>query len=195
MKWKCWVLPSSRKWAPEIAATSYCNDESTASQSACPHISSVPTRNQKREKDVQFTVSLIPCHLFPFVSLLRTHWSCLGPWIGWMKTFSLKFCNYVLLVSHYCFAHITWRTCSIAMQKKPQATEKKLMLGKDCINEALGALLTVKSHLESKEKVLLNIWRNLWEMQCSKLSLLFPLYMLWIFIAVKTNDSINPQNC
>lgn len=41
--------------------------------------------------------------------------------------------------------------------KKPQVTEKKLTLRKNCINEAGGALLNVKLHLESKEKVLLNI--------------------------------------
>jgi len=41
--------------------------------------------------------------------------------------------------------------------KPPQATEKKLMLCKECINEGCGALVSVKLYLESKEKVLLNI--------------------------------------
>lgn len=83
-----------------------------------------PSVTERGRKDMQFTVPLIPTHLFPFISLMRAHCFGIGPWRDWTKIFSLKFCNYVLLVSHYCFAHIIRRTGSITMQQASSNREK-----------------------------------------------------------------------
>lgn len=131
-------------------------------------------------RKVQFAVPLIPNHLFPFVRLMA-HWSGPGLRTDRTKILSLRLCNYVLRAPHYCFAHIIRRIGSITMQKSLRQ-QRKLILWKNYINEEDG----VKLHLESKKTVSLNIPRNLWQIQCQKLSLLFLPCMLWIFIALKT---------
>lgn len=87
-----------------------------------PHISSVPSCNWYNEKSA-ICSPLIPNHLFPFARLMA-HWSGPGLRTDQTKILSLRFCNYVLQASHYCFAHIMWRTGSITMQKSLRQQRK-----------------------------------------------------------------------
>lgn len=150
-----------------------------------PHASSVPTCNWYNEKSAICSPS-DPQSSVPICKVNGTLvWS-------WPENRPNK--NPFIKILQLCSTSITLLFCPHNMKdwlnyhakKKASGNREKLMLWKNYINEEDGALLSVKLHLENKKRILLNIPRNIWQMQCQKPSLLFPPWMLWIFIALKT---------
>lgn len=127
----------------------------------------------------------------PFLSLTCAPWSGLGLWIDWMKIFSLKICNYIHII---IFAHIIWRTGSITMQKASSNREKVDTMQR-LYKWSTWSLVECEVWIWKQWKNLTKYWKNFMRNVMSKTFSLFPAWTLWIFIAPKINNWINPQNC